>query len=369
MRILNRYIYHSFLVTFMSTVIVLTFVGSIGGLFTASKLVSRGVEWQPILKMLVSGMPAALAFTIPISVLTAILLVFGRLSADSEITAMKACGISLWKIVQWMIPISLLLTGICLYVNCNLVPYSHFVRRSALTSLKSGDPTKLIEEGRLIEVFDGLKIIIGRKDGRKLEDIHIYDMRTAGKKREIKAKTGIVSVATNSTDLILELNQVTIDPFSFERPGAAYADKWKERINNSRRHRLYHKKVKDLSLLELCGRIKSIDKDIEESPDIKCLEETAKTRMKMSVEINKRLAVSCSCFAFMFLGIPFGIRSHRKESSIGIGLALALVFVFYLFVIIADQLSSHPELRPDILVWLPVVISIVLGSILIRRQN
>jgi lipopolysaccharide export system permease protein len=351
----------------MSAVVVLTFVGSIGGLYTASKLVSKGVEWQPILKMLVSGMPSALAFTIPISVLTSVLLVFGRLSADSEITAIKACGISLWKIVQWMIPVSLLLTGICLYVNSNLVPYSHFIRRSALTDLKSGDPTKLIEEGRLIDVFDGLKIIIGKKDGRKLEDIHIYDMRTDGKKREIKAKTGVVSVVTNSTDLILELNEVTIDPFSFERPGAAYADKWKERINNSRRLRTYNKKVKDLSLAELYSRIKSIGNDGDvEGADI---EEIAKTRMKMSVEINKRLALSCSCFAFMFLGIPFGIRSHRKESSIGIGFALALVFVFYLFVIIAEQLASHPKLHPDILTWVPVVISLLIGSILINRQN
>ena len=133
MRTLNHYISHSFLVTFLATVVVLTFVGSIGGLYTASKLVSRGIEWQPILKMLVSGMPAALAFTIPVSVLFSTLLVFGRLSADSEITAMKACGISLWKIVRWMIPVSLLLSAICLYVNSDLVPYSHSMLPESLS--------------------------------------------------------------------------------------------------------------------------------------------------------------------------------------------------------------------------------------------
>ncbi len=367
MRILNHYISHSFLVTFVSTVVVLTFVGSIGGLYTASKLVSRGVEWQPILNMLVGGMPAALAFTIPISVLTATLLVFGRLSADSEITAIKACGISLWQIVRWMLPVSLLLTAVCLYVNSNLVPYSHYVRRSALTSLKSGDPTKLIEEGRPISVFDGLTIYIGKKNGRELEDIRIFDLRTDEKKREIKAKTGMISVATNSNDIILEMNQVTIDPFSFDRPGAAYADKWKERIENSRSHRKYRKKAKDMSLAELYSCLKSVGSDGGKGSDD--IEENAKSRMKTSVEINKRLALSCSCFAFMILGIPFGIRSHRKESSIGIGLALALVFVFYLFIIIAEQLASHPELHPDVLTWCPVVIALLIGMILIKRQN
>lgn len=364
MRTLNHYISHSFLVTFMTTLVVLTFVGSIGGLYTASTLISRGIEWKSILMILVSGVPAALAYTIPISILTSTLLVFGRLSASSEIVAIKACGISLWQVVRWMMPVTFLLTTICLYVNGNLNPHSHYVSRSALTRLKSGDPTKLIEEGKAIKVFDGLTIIIGKKKGKQLEDIRIYDLRNQGKKREIKAETGMVSVATNSTDIILDLNKVTIDPFSFDHPGVAYAEKWSERIKNDRSRKKYTKGVSDYNLGELYAQIKDENFGANETK-----EDTEKMRMRILVEINERIAKASSCLVFVFLGIPLGIKSHRKESSIGMALSLVLVFFFYMSISVAKQLADNPVLHPDKLVWLPVIISLILGSILINRQN
>jgi lipopolysaccharide export system permease protein len=351
----------------MATVAVFTFVFSIGVLFKLSELVSKGIDWHPIVKIFASGIPSALAFTIPISVLTATLLVFGRLSADSEITAVKACGISMWRVVRWMMPITILLTVVCLYVNSDIVPYSHFLRRSALSKITSGNPVDLIEEGRTIKAFDGLTLYVGRKSKNELYNIRIYDKRE-GRMREIKAKSGVVSVVTNSTDLLLELTEVTIDPFSFERPGAAYAGRWPVKIANSKKHRTYSKKSKDMTLAELYVGVRDLDSEVVRNKDNpQEIEDILKRRMKMSVEMHKRLAVSCSCFTFMFLGIPFGIRSHRKESSAGIALSLVLVFCFYLFVLVAEQLSDKPSLHPDLMTWLPVVLSLVVGSVLIHR--
>jgi lipopolysaccharide export system permease protein len=367
-KILNHYISHSFLVTFTATVAVFTFVFSIGGLFKLSELVSKGVDWHPIVKIFASGIPSALAVTIPISMLTSTLLVFGRLSADSEITAIKACGISMWRVVRWMLPISILLTVICLYVNSDIVPYSHFLRRSALSKITSGNPVDLVEEGRTIEAFDGLTLYVGSKSGDQLYNIRIYDRRESGRMREIKAKSGVVSVVTNSMDILLELKEVTIDPFSFDRPGAAYAGKWPVLIENSKKHRSYSKKSKDMKLAELFVGIRDLDAEVLRNSDNKeVVDDILKRRMKMSVEMHKRIAVSCSCLTFMFLGIPFGVRSHRKESSVGIALSLALVFCFYLFVLVAEQLAGKPALHPDMMTWLPVVLSLVTGGILIHR--
>ena len=89
----------------------------------------------------------------------------------------------------------------------------------------------------------------------------------------------------------------------------------------------------------------------------------------MVVESNKRLALSLSCFAFTLLGIPLGIKSHRKESSIGVGISLFLVFIFYFFIILANSLVGHPEYRPDMIVWIPVIFSEIFGFYLLYRAN
>ena len=362
MRILNHYISHSFVVTFVATVAVLTFVFSIGALFKMSGLAASGIDWRPILRIFISNIPAALAFTIPVGVLTATLLVFGRLSADSEITAIKACGISIWKVVRWMLPTVTLLTAICIYINCNAVPNSHFIRRSAMVAIKTINPIDLVQEGRPIKAFDGLTICVGKKSKDKIMDVRIYDMRQPGTKREIKAGSGTITIKEETNDILLKLEDVTIDPISFEHPGAAHADRWSVLIENNQRMQNYNKRVKDMSLTELFIKVRAMVAEVGEDAH-----KFAVRRMKMSVEMNKRLALSSSCLAFMFLGIPFGIRSHRKESSAGIMLSLVLVFCFYLFILLAEQLVENPGLRPDILIWLPVVVSILLGSVMIHR--
>jgi lipopolysaccharide export LptBFGC system permease protein LptF len=446
-RVLNRYITKSFLVTFLATVVVFTFVLSIGGVFKLTDLVSKGVPWLPILKVFGSGMPSALAFAIPISALTATLLVFGRLSADSEISAMSACGISLWQIMGWIMPSACLMAGTCLYVNNELVPYMHYVRRSAVVTLETQSPIDLIEVGRPIDAFAGLTIFVGKKINDRLGDIRIYDLRTEGQKREIKAKHGTLSVETNSNDIILELEEVTIDPFSFENPAPAYCGRWTERIQGFHQRKHYRKRDKDRTFRELIQERRDVaaklttyeenivkvrtellskihnsipssmscfpseplvvvDRDwssrrfpfwvgeylgwwramqeekrrsaavtlidqFRQISDVTSKEQRLlkKKWMKVSVELHKRCALSCSCIAFVFLGIPLGIRSHRKESSIGIALSLLLVFSFYLFIIVAEQLTGTPALHPDLLTWMPVVLSLSFGSLFIQRMS
>jgi len=365
MRILNRYITGSFLATFLATVTVFTFVLSIGGLFKLTELLTRGVSWRPIVGIFLSAMPSALSFAIPISALAGALLVFGRLSADSEITAMKACGVSLWRIMGWVLPMGFALVLVCLYVNNELAPMSHYARRTAVSNLGFQAPVELLEEGRFIQDFDGLTVYIGRKRGMNLQDVRIYDLRRKGEKREIRAKSGVIQAATTNTqDILIELADVTIDPFSFDRPGVGRCSKWPVRIENVMRVGKYRKRDKDKTFRELIDGVAGRNAD-----EVLGEEDASRRRMAISVELHKRLALSASCFSFLLLGVPLGIRSHRKESSIGVGISLLLVFVFYLFIIVAESMSKHPAWHPDLIAWIPVVCSVLLGGVLIHRMN
>lgn len=403
MKTLKHYITTAFMSTFLAALAVFTFVLSIGGLFKLTDLVTRGVPAGPIFQIFLSGLPSALGFAIPISTITATLLVFGRLSADSEITAMRACGISLWQVTRWMLPVAVLLFLACLFINSELMPRSHYARRTATAQLGMINPVDLIEEGRTIRDFDGLSLYVESKRGSELEQIRIFDQREQGRTREIKAERAVVSVSTNSNDIVLMLEQVTIDPFSFESPGKADAARWPIRIEDARRRAVYSRRDKDLTLVELFTGAQGMRKEARKlALEVAVLNAEAdslnagrtntvavippegvppgsgiETRsdelrvnaMRMMVEFHKRLALSGAGFAFVLLGIPLGVRSHRKDSSLGIAISLLAVFLFYMFVLLAEQLAGYPQCRPDLLNWIPIMLSLLGGVVMIRRLH
>ena len=365
MRTLHRYTTSSFLVSFLIAAVVLTFVMCVGLILKATDLLARGAAWRPIVYVAIYGMPASLAFSMPIAALVSSLLVFGRLSADGEITAMKACGIGMRQIVAGPLMASVCLAVVCVYVNTDLAPRSHFARRNLKASLGAVSPADLLEEGRWIRDFSGISLYVGKKKGALLSDVRVYDLREDGIKREIVARSGVIRAGENGEDVVIDLTDVRVDPFAADRSGAAFFGEWSVVVEGALAARRYSKREDDMTLPELTVRIGGMNAFY---PDLD-KEDLPKQKMCLAVELNKRLALSLSCFSFVLLGMPLGIKAHRKESSVGVGISLLLVFNFYLFIIVAESLEKHPAARPDLIVWLPVVLSVALGIALTRRMN
>jgi len=364
LRTLNRHIAASFLTTLLVSLAVLTFVLSLGVVFKMTELLARGAPWRPIVSLFLLGMPAALSFAIPISALTSTLLVFGRWSADGEIAAMKACGISLWQVAARPLQISVALTALCFAINDRWAPRSHMAQRQAINRLGAESALDLLEEGRFIRDFENLTIYIGARRGAHLENVRIYDLRKPGLRREIRAMAGTVTAPPGSTNVLLELRDVRVDPFLDDRPGAAFSGRWTLSLPATLGGH-YSKKDADFTGAELLAGIRRPAEFYGELS----VEDLARQRMRLIVEYNKRLVLAVACSAFVLLGIPLGIKSHRKESSVGIALSLLLVSGFYLFIILAETLDKRPELRPYLLVWAPVLLAAALGAHLIRRSN
>lgn len=261
MKTLRGYVNKSFYVTFVATVAVLTFIISIGGLFKITDLLARGIEAGPVLRVFLSELPTGLAYAVPVSALTAALLVFGRLSADHEVTAMRACGISIGRVGLWLLPFGVVASLLCVYVNSELLPLKHFVRWQATSELKADAAIELLEVGRTVVVDEGLRVYVGGRDPEGgLEDIRIFDQRDPEGAREIKAERGRLADAQSRTNLALILEQVTIDPFAFDSPGAAYSERWRVQLA-TREKRPYHPRDKDQSFsgLYLSARLLELE--------------------------------------------------------------------------------------------------------------
>ena len=212
MRILNAYITRNFLATFTVTLLIFLFIMALGNIFKVIDLFSRGVSGALILKVFSYGMPFSLIFAIPMSVLAAVFLVFSRMANDREIVAMKASGISLWQVIQPPVIIATFLCLVCIYINCNLAPNSHYQRRLFLGGIGVETPLSLIDEGRFIRDFPGLTLYIGKKEGFKLSDIVIYRFGDSGLKQTIRAKSGTIVVnEQNRNKVHINLRQVRMD--------------------------------------------------------------------------------------------------------------------------------------------------------------
>ena len=348
--------------TFAGTLLVVTFVMCLGAIFQITDMLARGVSWKPIVVIFLSAIPMVLAFSIPISSVTTSLLVFERFSADGEITAMRACGISIWQIVSRPVLFAIFLTGACLYINTELVAGMHYLHRKTIAENKAELARAMWEPGRFVREVPGLAVYVGQSDYDSMtqryavKNVIIYDKRSGSVEREIRAGSGYIEQDPGGKELrILLRGNVRVDPLIEGRPDAGFMESYTVKVDlGSFDQTPYKKRMADLTAGELLEGIMSVLK----SPAY---------RMSMAVELNQRIVLSLSCLAFVLLGIPFGITTKRTTSSAGIAISLVIVFCFYLFIVLVDSLAKRPELRPDLIIWTPAVVSIALGLGLLRR--
>lgn len=365
MKIIHKYIASSYINVFLAALLIITFVVSLGGIFKVIDLIAKGVEAAPILQLFSAGIPSAISIAIPLASLISVLLLFGRLSSDGEIMAMKACGMSLQQVSFYPLAVSAILSVACLAVTDRLAPLSHLKAKRIIDSLTTTSPMELIEEGRFMKDFvDGITLYVAKKSNDQLRDVRIFDSTSQDFTREIRAKRGTMSIDSNS---IVQLNlfDVSITPFAKDKPDPAYADEWPLRLGDMMKHRKYEPKEDDWNSSELAKRIDDTRAFYPHLPD----ERIPIQNMILRVELNRRISMSVSCFAFVLLGIPLGIKAHRKESSAGIGLSLVLVMNLYLFIVIANSLAKQPKYHADLIVWIPVALASVVGIIMTRRAN
>ena len=365
MRIIKRYLLSSFSMSFFVTLLVLTLVLSIGAIFKMTELITRGVPWGPLVRIVGYNIPNALVYSIPMSTMISTLLVFGRLSSDSEITAMKSCGIGIWSIAKGPLLFAGALSALCLYIQSTVVPYSYERSKTLLHELRLSTPLAILEEGRFVQPFAGYSVYIGSRDGDVLQDVRIYQLLKNRKKRKIRAKTGQVRMDEKTNRIIVDLTDVRIDPFMEDRPGIAYLKEWSLPFPARKPKPGKTKKPGYYTWPELITVIRNpgLHFPLLSGEDLQA------EWSRLTVEFHLRLVTSLSCLVFALLGVPLGVTTHRKESSLGVAMSLLIIMVFHMFIIAGQSLSRQPEFIPHIILWVPIALGEMAGIIMMRRAD
>ncbi len=375
MSILNRYIGLGYLIHLFGALIVFSMVMAIGSVVQAIDLVARGASASVLARYMALNVPYILQYTLPMSVMTATLLQFTRLSLDGEITAMKACGLSLWQIAAPVLLIAAFASATALVITQWVSPRSRLAQRMLLTQIAGEDPLQLIESGRWIRDFPGLLVYVGRRSGTHLSDvvIHQLDPGRNNVRTTIRARKGIVQLAPDSPPrLILDLYQVRMeepdrrDPANPLKARVMFAEHNRQSVDIAQlmRKPTLKRKISDFTGPELLALLNGSDTE-PGLPDVAQQDQY----VRALIEMNGRLAMSFSCCAMVLVGIPLGLKSRRRESSVGVIVSLAVVFAFYFFLMMGRSMAGRPELWPELWAWIPVVMAETAGIWLIERAN
>lgn len=366
MKLLYKYLLSQVVLSTCAAIAVLTFILVLGNAFQRvfDLLVNNDVPLWLILKMLLLLIPTALTFTIPWGLLIGILVTFGRLCHDHEMTALRASGIGLAPFAAPVILFSLFLTGVSFYNNAFLAPSAMTNFKLTLVDLGRNNPTMFIRAQEPIKQFGNLRIYINHKLGNRINDIHIWEVDESGTPlRSIRADSGFISANLSDKSMTITLNNARqeergSDPTEITKIQAGMrASQLPIRI--SLKDLLDTSRVETNITVWTLGQIRT--HIFDEGGDLEIL--------PVLTELQKRLAFSCACFTFALVGIPLAISTGRKETSISFVVSLGVVVAYYLMVVLAMSLKDKAGAYPELIVWAPNFIFQLLGFYLLWKTN
>jgi len=360
MKTLQLYLMRQVLATLAMTVCVFTGVLLLGSLAKEMLvlLINENVNLWMAAKAIGMLIPFILVFALPIGMLTATLLVFGRLSADQELTAMRASGVSLLSLVSPVLLFSVLMSVVCAMINLDFAPRARQAYNGMLAELVSANLGVLLPAGTFSSGIPGYTIYIKKysSDGG-LEDVSIYKMEVGKVTMAITAKRASLSIDQENDQA--SLTMFDGQQVDFTNNVSFYFSELPLNMSINLRDRSLGSgdvSVNNMSLPQLLGKSEELEKaGIDATP--------------VHVQIHSKIAFSFACIGFTMIGIPLGLQSHRRETRNGSFLALILVSVYYGFFIFAEAQESNPSLHPYLFVWIPNFLFQSIGAVLLYRAD
>ncbi len=359
-RILNRYLFLEVLVPFFFGLCVFTFVLLIARILKLVEMVvNRGVPLLDMMKTFSLILPAFLEVTVPMALLLAILLGFGRLSSDSEVVALKTSGVSLYQMMLPTAVFTLLATLLTFAIAIYVRPWANGALRWQLFEVVKSRVSAGFKDKVFNTDFPGLVIYIEEIEGggATLKGILISDARSPESRSTVIAKIGLLVPNEDAKTLTLRLLDGTIysrgsHEGSFEKTDFTVNDVNLSLSLTDIRPR--QKDPKEMTLSELRTRI-----DQREACHQPAYEER--------IELHRKFSIPFACVVFLFVGIPLAIPPARAVRSRGFAVSLLLIFLYYVPLTVGQTLAEKGFMPPLIGLWIPNALFLALGLFLFGK--
>jgi lipopolysaccharide export LptBFGC system permease protein LptF len=372
LRIFDRYICRQIWMATVTGVVVLSGVMVLGNVYKKLDQLLGNTELPLsfVAQFIALVIPFSLIFTIPWAFLTAILLVYGRMSADNELVSLRMTGTSMLRICLPVFLLGAMLSGVCYWVNVEVAPAAKNKMKRLFYQVATEDPASLFQENRVLEKFPGYRIFTGKRDGEDLTDLTIIELDGAKVKRTIRAKRARLEITPGVLDFVLKLQDADVESTKMDAE------------NNITNVEFIHFDETALTfpLSRLKERTERVNASMKSTAmlwqevssgrdSVTELEMDKKARSSSKTELNKRYSFSLACLTFALVGIPLGVTAQRRETSAGFALSLITALVYMVFILVGDILNDQPGSYPHLLMWAPNVLFLTIGGVLFYRLS
>lgn len=400
MKTLDRYILKQLIfITFLG-VLSLTLLMLLGQLFKElhTLLVESGAPPTIVIDFILQVIPFSLTFSVPWGFLTAVLLVYGRLAADNELTTFRMAGLSLWRLSAPAIGLGIALSGLCYYINIEIAPKGKQAMSQLVMDAAMDNPRNLIASTQGATKLDKVVLYIEGRSGDIIKGMHIFPL-TVDEDDEavdnnfaglgaIHAERALVGEFDRRTRMLsLTLYNATIEhvdgssvnmPMIAEMPMSIHIP-----IRNRRKlkpNRFTNAEIADtLAALE---RVRDVDLDsmrryaeaaaeVAPFPCAGALWDTThseseyikkqmnkKNEREFRTEGIQRASFACACFVFSLIGVPLAITARRKDTSTGFAIGILVAALYFMALVFCETSRKSGGITPYIVLWLPNILCI-----------
>ena len=367
-RRLDRYILSEILGPLALGFLVYTFILLIRFLFqSAEMIIRRGLPVSIVGELLLYTVPNIVVLTLPMALLFGILIAVGRLSSDSELIAMRSCGVSLLSLYR---PV-LLLSGFLTLVNTLLMVYALPWGNHSLQTLRLEITTQSIArqvqprvfyeewDGKVVYVFE----VPPGED--RWKGVFLAESIPSGKDNQITiADWGEVRVDPAGEKVILRLYNAVRHKVDLDAPDRYEISRHKrldlvleEQFTTEQKAKIsVSKGIRELTLQELR----------ELANDPAALDEQHNLAR---VEIHKKFSIPVACLVFGLFALPLGINNRRGGKASGFAMSIAVIVVYYVLLSNGEEAARYDRIPPWLGMWTPNVLFAVVGIFLLIRRN
>ncbi len=354
--ILDRYIFKKLFVPFIGGMCGFLIILSIDPMVNSMQyMINNKIAPFMVFKWFIYKLPENILYTFPMSVLLSTLLVFSDLSRNSEITAIKAGGINLYRLMLPTMVFAFIVSLCALLFNEKVTPIAYKRQKVIKEQYILKIPPSRIKENIFLKDSADTLLFVGRAyiDDQELRRIAF-----------IKLKNGLLN------EIIFCKRGKKIDGKWIFYTGYVYEYiDGKERFKNTFRkkhltieHKLSEMKIENKRPKEMS--IKQLRSYIEK------LKKNALTKTTpFEVELYLKTAIPFASFIFGFIGIAMGLRPNRGGAFIGFGMSLLVVFIYYVCLSIFRSYGKGELFHPLIAGWFPNIIFCFIGIYFIHKAN
>jgi len=389
------------------------------------RIVGKGLTFWTIIELIVFNLAWMVVLAVPMAVLVAGVMAFGSMAAANELTAMKAAGVSLGRMLFPVIVLSVLIAVFDLQFNNIILPDANHKAKDLMTDINRKKPSLVVQPGTFTtgDEIPGYSILARQADPKTgdLSEVTIYDHAQTNESRVMTAHKAHIAFTPDFRNIVLtlydgEIHQVqAAQPADYRRghfgtyivevPTSGYDFMHAEESERSGR---------ELSADDLMKKVRADDTanaketanlrqhlnqfamEIISSPiklpaippnatlgtrmrsmvtphqlnvqnDQTMMQQTKEDRDNYLVETHKKYAIPASCIIFALIGVPLGALAKRSGVGAGTGLSIGFFVLYWVFLIGGEKLADRAVITPFWGMWGGNLILLLVGIVLTWR--